>query len=78
MSAVRGLEMYSFSDSVAGRKASGSRCMLKGLLALNIVAFRLLYSNSMRGSTALYSRSLTRFMMTIREARKMVVPMIMV
>ena len=48
------LEMYSFSASVAGRKASGSsRCWrLKGVFAFNMSA-RLLYSNSMRGSTTL-------------------------
>ena len=48
------LEMYSFSASVAGRKASGSSCCwrLKGVLAFNISS-RLLYSKSMRGSTTL-------------------------
>ena len=36
------------------------------------------YSKSMRGSATLYRMSVIKFRMTIREARKMVVPMIMV
>ena len=68
--------IYSFSASVAGRKSSIFTCMLKGLFLILISSPP--YSRVILGSTTLYRISLTRFIITIRVARTMVVPMIRV
>ena len=65
--------IYSFSLSVAGIKASMSTWRLNGFFSISL---RPPYSSVIRGSTALYRMSLTRFMTTIRVASTMVVPMI--
>ena len=65
--------MYSFSASVAGRKSSKSSWRLRGFF---FISRFLLYSRLILGSTSLYMISLTRFMMTMRVASTMVVPII--
>ena len=72
-----------FSSSVAGSNFATSSCRLKGLFfggmlgLYSLISSQPPQSKSIRGSTSLYTRSLSSVAVTISVARKIVVPMIM-